>query len=62
MIKAIAQSKRNFCRRNCALFSKGRCSVGEKPSWGRRIPQKGGAYFVGWLECENGVQLEERRW
>ena len=62
MLRAMAQSKRNFCRRNCKLWEKGRCSVGVSPAWGRRLPRNGGAYFVGWLECERGEKLEERRW
>lgn len=62
MLRAIAQSRRNFCRRNCKLWRNGRCTAGGWPVWGPRRPVKGGMYFVGWLECERGEKLEERRW
>ena len=61
MLRAMAQSRRNFCRRNCKLWD-GRCTVGAAPRWKSKTPRNGGAYLVGWLECERGEKLGERRW
>lgn len=64
MIEAMAQSRRNFCRRNCVhATERGGCTVGARPERvGPQFPRRGGAYYVGRIRCERGEWLDERRW